>query len=246
MPCTGDLKLAYGYRGNMAVHFTANLLCLLVLTSYFQQIVANCQGDDSNCLNGGTCGDDNKECHCAPGYYHVDCSKKHTSCTHDPCLNTGQCNYDASAGFTCTCASGFTGTYCETSGVTNACSNSPCGNGGTCNKDGSGGYTCSCLSGYIGINCETKLGACATIPCVNGGTCINDGLGGYTCSCAPDYTGDNCETPLGPVGSSCSLSCTPKQGVCSTDATGVDYCRCVFGFSGSLCEISLKKSVKSF
>ena len=66
---------------------------------------------------------------------------------------------------TCTCASGYTGTICETDII--ECASNPCENGGTSDENEANMFTCDCASGYTGITCETDVMECNSSPCEN-------------------------------------------------------------------------------
>ncbi|XP_072048742.1 tyrosine kinase receptor Cad96Ca-like [Amphiura filiformis] len=87
-------------------------------------------------------------------------------CSHSPCLNGGQCSTNGDQ-FTCSCATGYTGTVCEDI-ITGPCSHSPCLNGGQCSTNGDQ-FTCSCATGYTGTVCEDGGSG-------NGGGGQSDGL----------------------------------------------------------------------
>lgn len=123
-------------------------------------------------------------------------------------LSAGVCNY--------TCASGFTGSVCQTK-IT-ACSSAPCFNGGTC-VDVSNSFSCVCAPGYSGITCQTEINECGSSPCINGGTCT-DLLGRFQCTCptqAFTFNGTRCQNL---VNATCAPS--PPSGIneCATNHGG--------------------------
>ncbi|XP_078685486.1 uncharacterized protein LOC144918505 [Branchiostoma floridae x Branchiostoma belcheri] len=73
-------------------------------------------------------------------------------CASTPCLNGADCT-DGLNEYSCTCASGFVGTHCETN--VDDCDPDPCKNGGTC-IDGVDSFTCECASGFAGETCEAR------------------------------------------------------------------------------------------
>ena len=75
------------------------------------------------------------------------------ACASNPCMNGGTCSIHPESGYLCTCATGFTGTNCETN--INDCSPNPCMHGGTC-TDAIASFTCSCIDGYFGTDCSTN------------------------------------------------------------------------------------------
>ena len=86
----------------------------------------------------------------------------------NPCYNSGQCYYLADATYYCVCYSGYSGSNCQYSSMTNGIgsinsynpcvSSGLCLNGGTCvPSNNQGTYTCICPQGYIGVNCQSLL-----------------------------------------------------------------------------------------
>ena len=58
------------------------------------------------------------------------CLRDVTKCVTNPCQNNATCSY-VDNNYTCQCAPGFTGSYCETKHA-NECDDDPCRNGATC------------------------------------------------------------------------------------------------------------------
>uniref|UniRef100_A0A4W5KG61 EGF-like domain-containing protein n=1 Tax=Hucho hucho TaxID=62062 RepID=A0A4W5KG61_9TELE len=112
---------------------------------------------------------------------------KCSPCVSGPCQNHGVCQSDPVELYTCVCAPGFTGKYCET--PVDVCASNPCTNGGTCISDEqTRRFSCSCLVGFHGSFCEVDVDDCEDHGCENGATCV-DGVGNYTCFCPPFYIG---------------------------------------------------------
>uniref|UniRef100_A0A8C7H6V2 Slit homolog 1b (Drosophila) n=1 Tax=Oncorhynchus kisutch TaxID=8019 RepID=A0A8C7H6V2_ONCKI len=110
---------------------------------------------------------------------------KCSPCVSGPCQNHGVCQSDPVELYTCVCAPGFTGKYCET--PVDVCASNPCTNGGTCISDEqTRRFSCSCLVGFHGSFCEVDVDDCEDHGCENGATCV-DGVGNYTCFCPPFY-----------------------------------------------------------
>jgi hypothetical protein len=105
----------------------------------------------SPCPSGATCINDGLggyTCSCPPGYTGGTCQVEINECSPNPCSNGGSCTVSTRAcpcfklammccslqdllnGFSCTCATGFTGSSCETN--INDCVPEPCRNGGRC------------------------------------------------------------------------------------------------------------------
>ncbi|CAG2246453.1 unnamed protein product [Mytilus edulis] len=74
-------------------------------------------------------------------------------CATAVCQNGATCN-DLVNGYTCTCATGYTDTHCETD--TDNCVGNDCENGATC-VDGLSSYTCNCAEDFEGDFCETQF-----------------------------------------------------------------------------------------
>ncbi|XP_078697156.1 ZP domain-containing protein-like isoform X1 [Branchiostoma floridae x Branchiostoma belcheri] len=122
-----------------------------------------------------------------------------SNCASDSssCSKNGACVTSPSPGvgnFTCTCALGWTGEFCQED--VDECKLETCLNGGNCTNTG-GGYTCSCRDGYSGKNCQTNL--CDPSPCQHDGVCVPESHGshGYRCDCQHGWEGTHCETASG-------------------------------------------------
>ncbi|VDH94425.1 Hypothetical predicted protein, partial [Mytilus galloprovincialis] len=117
------------------------------------------------CKNKGTCKDgvNSYTCECIPGYTGINCQSDNTNWflfhvnltkinkfLSNPCLNGATCT-DEVNGFSCVCASGFSGVTCQIE--SDECASKPCQNGGSC-TDQMNAYECACQNGYIGDNCQ--------------------------------------------------------------------------------------------
>ena len=102
-------------------------------------------------------------------------------CISHPCKNGGTCHSSSGVFSSCTCALGFTGTYCHTSKFTY------------------GSRNLSTLSVliikfyWIFLIFCLDINNCQPNPCSNGGTCV-DGVNDHYCICTPYYTGPSCGT----------------------------------------------------
>uniref|UniRef100_A0A8C7L445 Slit homolog 1b (Drosophila) n=1 Tax=Oncorhynchus kisutch TaxID=8019 RepID=A0A8C7L445_ONCKI len=155
---------------------------------------------------------------------------KCSPCVSGPCQNHGVCQSDPVELYTCVCAPGFTGKYCET--PVDVCASNPCTNGGTCIIFPLS--SCSCLVGFHGSFCEVDVDDCEDHGCENGATCV-DGVGNYTCFCPPFYIGLLCEEEE----DVCSPGRNPCQqhSTCSSTTTG-PRCACSPGFVGGDCSVN--------
>uniref|UniRef100_A0A8K9UQM2 Slit homolog 1b (Drosophila) n=1 Tax=Oncorhynchus mykiss TaxID=8022 RepID=A0A8K9UQM2_ONCMY len=166
---------------------------------------------------------------------------KCSPCVSGPCQNHGVCQSDPVELYTCVCAPGFTGKYCET--PVDVCASNPCTNGGTCISDEqTRRFSCSCLVGFHGSFCEVDVDDCEDHGCENGATCV-DGVGNYTCFCPPFYI-DNLKTfSLGLLCEEEEDVCSPgrnpcqQHSTCSSTTTG-PRCACSPGFVGGDCSVN--------
>lgn len=105
------------------------------------------------------------------------------------CHNGGECIEGKGLEFTCNCAAGWTGVYCDSE--IDECESSPCQNGAVC-VDKLAHYLCACPTGYTGVNCEEEVMVCDDSPCANSALCLmEEGL--PVCYCVPDFHGEKCE-----------------------------------------------------
>jgi len=183
------------------------------------ELQSNTCGNDSPCLNGGTCFVDQNgqlACLCAPGFRGPRCKTPSDVCLQSPCLNGGSC-FDAGNGaYKCVCLAGYSGETCQK--VTASCSSKSCLNKGVCEpSEALHKFICKCPRGFIGTRCERK-DACLDEPCLNGATCEtmyvqntakvlrkadpkpkakdedqNTTVRQYSCLCAEGYKGVTCE-----------------------------------------------------
>lgn len=153
-------------------------------------------------------------------------------CLDNACLNNATC-IDHNLGYSCLCAEGYNGTYCQND--INECESNPCRNGGTC-VDEIYGYKCRCLTEFTGENCEDKKDPCLSFvssPCENGGTCQGDiSTGNTTCLCKSGYTGETCETNIDECASE---PCIPNS-YCIDLVNGYE-CKCYPSYTGDHCDI---------
>ncbi|HEY0469378.1 MAG TPA: DNRLRE domain-containing protein, partial [Polyangiaceae bacterium] len=150
-------------------------------------------------------------------------------CTANPCHNGGTCK-NASSGYRCACAPGFSGPTCDKR--LDPCLANPCQHGASCTSTPSS-YACVCPAGFSGTHCETNTDDCASLPCQHGGVC-SDGIASYSCACAPGYDGVNCEHAL----DNCADSPCHNGGACANLATRF-ACTCLSGFSGPTCDTNI-------
>ncbi|XP_076660402.1 cell polarity complex component crumbs isoform X2 [Halictus rubicundus] len=156
------------------------------------------------------------------------------------CRNGGTCIEDQKGDISCTCKSGFTGTYCESQLGTRFCEQSPCRNDGVCLALADSEYKCDCLPGWTGKNCEINFDECNPNPCKHGGVCI-DGINNYTCICdRTGYEGVNCEIDI----DECAANPCLNKGVCY-DNYGGYICNCPNGFEGQNCEFNLNECLSN-
>uniref|UniRef100_A0A8P4KD03 Slit homolog 1 protein n=1 Tax=Dicentrarchus labrax TaxID=13489 RepID=A0A8P4KD03_DICLA len=181
----------------------------------------------SPCQNQGVCQVDHTQlytCTCKSGFTVCNCV--------NPCTNGGVCLSDEQTrGFSCACAFGFHGTFCEVN--VDDCQDHGCENGATC-VDGVGNYTCLCPPNYIGLFCEEEEGLCSPgrNPCQHQSTCISTPTG-PRCVCIPGWVGPDCGIDYN--------ECADHR--CQNGAQCVDHldgysCICPQGYSGEFCEVA--------
>ncbi|CAG9784578.1 unnamed protein product [Diatraea saccharalis] len=74
------------------------------------------------------------------------------ACLSAPCLNGGSCS-DLGSGYTCSCANGWSGEFCNES----VCEHNPCQSGGSCVRHPGSGFLCLCPYGRHGVFCEYNV-----------------------------------------------------------------------------------------
>ncbi|KAJ0051028.1 hypothetical protein NL108_012277 [Boleophthalmus pectinirostris] len=183
----------------------------------------------SPCLNQGQCHDDQSQeysCTCPTGF-----TTPVDPCVSEPCTNGGTCISDEqTGGFSCACAFGFHGAFCEVN--IDDCEDHGCENGATC-VDGVGNYTCLCPPNYTGLLCEEEEDVCAPgrNPCLHQSTCIS-APSGPRCVCAPGWVGPDCGSDYDEC-----LNHRCQNGAQCVDKLDGYSCLCPKGFSGDLCEV---------
>lgn len=181
------------------------------------------------------------ECHCTSRYSGKNCEiDTGPPCASDPCKNDGVCKEDDLGNFHCTCAAGFTGSFCETEiSIHPLCENNPCQNNGTCKvSPNTNRLECECLPGFTGLRCETNVNECDPEPCFNEGECIDD-VGGFKCNCAgTGYEGTLCQINI----DECKISSPCLNGGSCFDTYGSYICECKKGFGGNNCEQQVNES----
>ncbi|CAH2267692.1 jg1691, partial [Pararge aegeria aegeria] len=97
-------------------------------------------------------------CSCHAGYTGVRCEVNIDDCLTHRCQNNATC-LDHLEGYTCKCAPGFMGEFCEKKIPFCSAEFNPCANGATC-VDHDSHYSCACARGYAGPNCTTNADDC--------------------------------------------------------------------------------------
>ncbi|GMT36670.1 hypothetical protein PFISCL1PPCAC_27967, partial [Pristionchus fissidentatus] len=160
---------------------------------------------------------------------------KCNACAESPCKNGASCSSLAGRQFTCGCALGFHGKYCEKE--IDACYGHPCMNNATCKVIEEGRFTCMCRKGFTGHLCEKNNDDCVNNKCQNGAKCI-DMINSYRCACGERFSGRYCEEKM-PF---CSRSLQPCRngGSCVAENKGESYkCKCLAGFTGVNCTTNI-------
>ncbi|XP_078577626.1 uncharacterized protein LOC144862737 [Branchiostoma floridae x Branchiostoma japonicum] len=203
-----------------------------------QHYGSNCELS-CDCENGGTCGGDDSQCFCPPGYSGDRCENQcpegtyGASCDNRCTCENGVCDHVTGE---CQCNEGYTGPRCnEACEDPNGCLQCPCLNGGTCDSNGA----CVCAAGFKGDVCGEPCDAgtygahCASsCLCHHGGSC--DPVTGQ-CSCPSGYIGENCEQEceVGRYGDGCAQSCDCQNGGTCTSG---GQCLCKMGWHGNKCQ----------
>uniref|UniRef100_A0A1X7UPV7 Uncharacterized protein n=1 Tax=Amphimedon queenslandica TaxID=400682 RepID=A0A1X7UPV7_AMPQE len=190
--------------------------------------IDDCRGSDVECHNDGECLDlvDDYYCDCTEEFGGRNCEIE-SDCPLDnltQCENNGFCHRNTSS---CSCITGYTGTYCETE--LNECDSNPCNNGTCVDKIGS--FSCNCFPGYTGQQCEEVIDMCQPQPCYNGAMCVSS-INGFDCFCRQGYTGQFCQVDI----DECLSSPCQNGGNCTEMVNGFS-CGCLPGYSGTQCEI---------
>lgn len=144
------------------------------------------------------------------------------------CHHGGECIEGPGLDFTCDCAPGWSGQFCDTE--INECESGPCQNGGVC-IDKVATYACACTMGFTGTNCEEEILKCDHSPCQNRALCLME-EGAPVCYCVPDYHGERCELQY----DECQLGPRCMNGGVCIDGVDDYSCSCPPGLTGRLCE----------
>ncbi len=211
-------------------------LSLLILSS---GILA--QSSCPTCQNGGTCGEVPNSpgqhlCICPSSWTGLDCSQaaiassnssiQQSSSESDSCggcLNAATCQqvYNSPGSYYCQCATGYSGSLCQTAppaaaptAQSDSCGG--CRNGGSCQQvyNSPGSYYCQCKGGDEGSLCElappapspvrssgVTCGSSGSYTCQNGGTCsaVFNSPGEYQCTCPARWRGLDCSSRSSPA-----------------------------------------------
>ncbi|XP_055602052.1 protein crumbs isoform X2 [Uranotaenia lowii] len=165
---------------------------------------------------------------------------------------------NTSRNLTCLCASGFTGSRCESPIALPYSDECNCLNGGSCTSNSS---SCVCPPGFEGSRCEqTSLcspancqepfrciggrcqcpenmncdNVCASNPCQNNGSCYAQEQD-YLCQCQSGYEGKHCENDIN--------ECLLKENLCGNgichNVNGSYKCYCTPGYTGLNCDLDV-------
>jgi len=183
------------------------------------------------------------------------------------CENGAICTPEPTS-YTCVCATGYEGNYCQTASACQDSSDSSkdgsdgdfyCINGGTATGT-TGSCGCTCADGYEGNYCQTasacqvssdssKDGSDGDFYCINGGTATGT-TGSCGCTCADGYKNDNCQTDI----DECTDHSNPNfpdgcdatgRSSCNTDG-GVNTrtCVCKNGYDGLRCQNNINDCLR--
>ncbi|XP_052127342.1 protein crumbs isoform X1 [Frankliniella occidentalis] len=195
--------------------------------------------ESNPCTNNGSCQNllGRFECLCTSEYEGSQCQfLKMVSCDNGPCKNGSTCrdekNLRTGDNFTCSCAEGFVGPYCDQP----FCDIEHCQQG-FCDTSQLKPF-CNCSPGFTGRLCgedinECEVGPERTTPCMNRGLC-RDGINSFSCDCrSTGFTGPKCEDDI----DECALN--PQlcgSGTCE-NLIGTYRCECTEGFCGDSCRL---------
>ena len=177
------------------------------------QIPADTSCPSSYCSDHGLCFHDRDGvifCNCSEAYSGTRCELRYEhspdTCNPDtymfhPCINGGRCVMHSTNNYSCQCAIGFRGDFCEikTRVLVENTSRPECENGGTTYKHGHI-FICLCACGFDGFLCETIFRSCCGLPiCHGNGICKTDNRSYSYCDCAQGFSGQCCENKSGDV-----------------------------------------------
>uniref|UniRef100_A0A7E4ZYZ5 Glycosyltransferase family 92 protein n=1 Tax=Panagrellus redivivus TaxID=6233 RepID=A0A7E4ZYZ5_PANRE len=135
----------------------------LYIGKFCEERIQFCTKMFNPCRNGAKCeslDEIDYKCHCEPRFTGRNCTTRLDNCQPTSCHNNGVC-VSTSNGFTCQCAEGFLGEFCEIplpsilfQGAA-TCNEDTCKNG-ECSKTEDDDFECKCHYGYDGKQCDRQ------------------------------------------------------------------------------------------
>ena len=190
-------------------------------------VVANCNNHASQVSGTLVIG---CSCTCSTGYTGFACDvcasgySGYPTCTPIPCTNETNCNSNAATvsgnlviGCTCTCATGYTGSTCDSCSTNYGgypeCEEIACQNDDNCNGHATAvtgtlvsGCICTCSTGFTGASCNMcannyeNYPTCSEVNCTTEDNCNGHAdaasgtlVSGCTCTCSTGFSGASCE-----------------------------------------------------
>lgn len=207
-----SVKVTVQARNTKTQQTTSRTITIFIIKSI------KCKRNEQNCHMDAKCVILNatyEYCKCSFGFVGdgYNC-KDFDDCSNStiPCKNGATC-IDALGSYSCKCAPGYAGKYCEINqNEKTPCYDNKCMNDAVCVVDEADTktYRCICDAGWTGQFCDKSIDDCENSFCYGGGKCVDKHLT-YICECGPDRFGVRCDY----LKSSCAdLPCKAADTTC--------------------------------